>query len=150
MRPHEYNAASCVVSLVVSLSATLDSLEGVVLCPEGAVSLVCRAEDLNTDAIRWFLCSEGQSCGIDSVYAVRPFMSGNTQFEVLTPIPGITVTLDSESRNSEHSAISFVSTLTVNLTVYDTGDRPVPVFRCGNFATMSNAVPLNFRIGGGS
>ena len=114
------------------------------LCPEGEVSLVCTADDLAADAIRWFLCSEGLNCGVD-VYAVKAFMSGDTPFDVPTPIPGITVTVDSESRHSENS-INYNSTLTVNLTVFDAGDGPVPLFRCGSFRTMSNAISLNFRI----
>ena len=116
------------------------------LCPEEMVSLVCTAEDLAADAIRWFLCSEGLNCSIDDVYAVKAFMSGGTPaLDVLTPIPGITVTVDSESRHSGNS-FNYNSTLIVNLTVFDAGDGPVPLFRCGSFRTMSNAISLNFRI----
>ena len=115
------------------------------LCPDKVVSVVCTANDLAADAIRWFLCSEGQNCGVDDVYAVKAFMSGDTPFDVLTPILGITVTVDSESRHSGNS-INYVSTLTVNLTVFDAGEGPVPLFRCGSFITMSNAISLNFRI----
>ena len=128
----------------MSLS-TSPSLEGAALCPEGVVSLVCTADDLATDAIRWFLCSEGLNCSIDDVYAVKASISGDAPFDVPTPIPGITVTVDSESRHSGN-LFNYNSTLIVNLTVFDAGDGPVPLFRCGSFRTMSNAISLNLRI----
>lgn len=105
------------------------------------------ATHIVADTVRWFLCQEKLDC---NTFAALPF-DRNLEFPVVIPnlshLPGVQVTLDSLSfvyvSSSPNS--SFVSTLTVNLSVFT--QQNVLTFKCGTIG-LQDQISLDFSVKG--
>ena len=136
----------CAYNYVASSDFILTSdpspLEGATVCP-GHVHLFCNATNIQTDVVRWFF-------GNSTEYANRAIERNEVLPDVVpvftssNPIPGVKILLI-KSSTAQFQYTSYVSTLTVNISVFNMEGLS---FKCGTFAQKSNTIALNFRISG--
>lgn len=127
---------------IVTIPSPLHRAE---VCPGEVVKLRCIARNLLTDTLRWFLCVDND-CSRQYAAKILSLSNEGPVIYSLPLIPGIEITLESLSRESDPLYVNFVSTMTVNASVFDTHAQQVTSFRCGSLEVMSNNVSLSFTI----
>ncbi len=126
----------------VEITTNPSPLDRAEVCPGGIVELRCIARNISTDVLRWFLCDE-----VCRDYATKILNSDGSPVVIVLPlVPGISITLDNSSHHENPRYVSFVSTMTVNVSEFMAHSRRVPTFKCGAFSKESNAVSLNFTV----